>query len=158
MKTNEIIKNRRLELNLTLKEVANALGTAESTVSRYESNSIQHIRVDKIISLAQVLKCSPAYLLGYADTSDEYNHDPIFKEFYTEGYTKEELEKIREYAQFIKAGRSYEKNKDAPHFTNVAEATEYLKRHQMIAAFNGKTTYTDETILQLANVLYKENR
>ena len=41
MSVQEIIKSRRLELGLTLKEVANALRVSESTVSRYESGDIQ---------------------------------------------------------------------------------------------------------------------
>lgn len=65
MNTYKIIKNRRLELGLTLKDVANALGVAESTVSRYESSDIQNMGIDKIEALARVLKCSPTYLMGW---------------------------------------------------------------------------------------------
>ena len=65
MEINKIIKKRRLELGLTLKDVANALGIAESTVSRYESSDIQNMGIDKIESLAKVLECSPAYLMGW---------------------------------------------------------------------------------------------
>lgn len=36
----EIIKNRRIELGLTLKEVATAVGVSEGTVSRWESGNI----------------------------------------------------------------------------------------------------------------------
>jgi len=35
MKVNEIIKNRRKELGLTLKDVANELNVSESLISRY---------------------------------------------------------------------------------------------------------------------------
>ncbi|WKY45631.1 XRE family transcriptional regulator [Eubacteriaceae bacterium ES2] len=65
MEINEIIKKRRLELGLTLKDVAQALGVAESTVLRYERNDIKHMGIDKIEQLAGVLKCSPTYLLGW---------------------------------------------------------------------------------------------
>lgn len=68
MNINKIIKNRRTELGLTLKDVANALGIAESTVSRYESSDIQNMGIDKIESLAKILKCSPAYLMGWSDS------------------------------------------------------------------------------------------
>ena len=48
IKTNEIIKQRRIELGLTLKDIAKALKVAESTVSRYESSDIQNMGIDKI--------------------------------------------------------------------------------------------------------------
>lgn len=65
MDTYKIIKSRRLELGLTLKDVAKALGVAESTVSRYESSDIQNMGIDKIEALSRVLRCSPAYLMGW---------------------------------------------------------------------------------------------
>lgn len=68
MDTYKIIKNRRLELGLTLKDVAKALGVAESTVSRYESSNIQNMGIDKIEALSKVLRCSPVYLMGWADS------------------------------------------------------------------------------------------
>lgn len=64
MQTHQLIRSRRLELGLTLKDVANALGTAESTISRYESGSIQNMGIDKIEAFSNVLSCSPQYLLG----------------------------------------------------------------------------------------------
>lgn len=67
MKVQDIIKRRRLELNLTLKDVAKALGVAEATVSRYESGEIQNMGIDKVEALSRVLRCSPGYLMGWED-------------------------------------------------------------------------------------------
>lgn len=61
----DIIKKRRLELELTLKDIAKALGVSEATVSRYESGEIQNMGIDKIESLSSVLRCSPGYLMGW---------------------------------------------------------------------------------------------
>lgn len=69
MEIYKIIKNRRLELGLTLKDVAKALGVAESTVSRYESSDIQNMGIDKIEALAKVLQCRPTYLMGWDGAS-----------------------------------------------------------------------------------------
>lgn len=81
MEINKIIKKRRLELGLTLKDVAYALGIAESTVSRYESSDIQNMGIDKIESLAKVLECSPAYLMGWEEsTSSRITGQPSFFE------------------------------------------------------------------------------
>ena len=65
MSINKRIKDRRLELGLTLKEVSHALGIAESTVSRYESSDIRNMGIDKIEALAKILCCSPGYLMGW---------------------------------------------------------------------------------------------
>ena len=67
MSVQHIIKKRRLELGLTLKQVAKALSVAEGTVSRYESGDIQNMGIDKIEALSKVLKCSPGYLMGWED-------------------------------------------------------------------------------------------
>ncbi len=65
MEVQEIIKARRIELGLSIREVSQALGVAASTVSRYESSDIQNMGIDKIEALAKVLRCSPAYLMGW---------------------------------------------------------------------------------------------
>lgn len=64
----ERIKKRRLELGLTLKDVAEALHVSESTLSRYESAAIQNIGIDKVEPLAIVLRCSPGYIMGWSDS------------------------------------------------------------------------------------------
>lgn len=71
MSVQDIIKKRRLELGLTLKEVAKALNVSEGTVSRYESGDIQNMGIDKIESLANVLRCSPGFLMGWVDSDSD---------------------------------------------------------------------------------------
>lgn len=73
MEVNEIIKQRRLELDLTLKDVARVLGVTEATVSRYESRDIKNMGIDKIKSLSRVLRCSPGYLMGWEDEPNKLN-------------------------------------------------------------------------------------
>ena len=70
------IKERRLELGLTLENVAEALGVNRSTVMRYESKSIEKMPVSVIPPLAKVLKCSPEYLMGWVDEDIEL---PIYQ-------------------------------------------------------------------------------
>ena len=71
MKVNEIIKKRRKELGLTLKQVAEKLGVSESLISRYESNDVKNMGIDKIIPLAKVLDTTPAYLMGWEDKKEK---------------------------------------------------------------------------------------
>lgn len=68
---NERIKSRRLSLNLTLSEVADFLGVKEATAQRYESGEIKNIKHETIVMLAELFKCSPAYLMGWEENPQE---------------------------------------------------------------------------------------
>ena len=71
LKINEIIKKRRKELGLTLKEVAEQLGVSESLISRYENNDVKNMGIDKIEPLSKILRCEPGYLLGWSNIISE---------------------------------------------------------------------------------------
>lgn len=58
-----IIKNRRLELNLTLEDVGNAVGVGKSTVKKWEDGFISNMKRDKISALAQILNLNPVTLI-----------------------------------------------------------------------------------------------
>lgn len=53
------IKRKRLENDLTLEEVAKAIGTTRQTVQKYESGLISNIPSDKIEKMAVVFKTTP---------------------------------------------------------------------------------------------------
>ena len=63
----EKIKNRRLDLKLTLEEVGNICGVSKSTVKKWESGEIENMKRDKIVLLAKALKVNPTYVLGIDD-------------------------------------------------------------------------------------------
>jgi len=65
-----IIKNRRKELGLTMKEVAEAVGVSEATVSRWESGDIGDMKRSRIAALAKVLRISPNVIMGWKDEED----------------------------------------------------------------------------------------
>lgn len=62
-KIGNIIKDRRLELNLTLEEVGNAVGVSKSTVQKWENGFISNMKRDKISALAKVLNINPVTLI-----------------------------------------------------------------------------------------------
>lgn len=64
---NDRIKQRRNSLGLTLLEVAEKLGVKEATAQRYESGAIKSIKHETIVKLADILKCDPAYLMGWQE-------------------------------------------------------------------------------------------
>lgn len=61
------IRNRRLELGLSVDELAARLHKNRATVYRYESNSIKNYYHDVINSLAEALDTTPEYFYGYDD-------------------------------------------------------------------------------------------
>lgn len=67
----EIIKNRRIELGLTLKEVATAVGVSEGTVSRWESGNITNMKRNKIAALAKTLQIPPTTIMGWEDDTQK---------------------------------------------------------------------------------------
>ena len=67
MAIKDILKNRRIELHLTMKEVADKVGVSEGTISRWESGDIANMRRDKIMALAKALQISPAVIMEWED-------------------------------------------------------------------------------------------
>ena len=57
------LKQRRLELGLTMLDVAKAVGVSEATISRYESGNIKNMRSDRIQKYATILQVSPSFIL-----------------------------------------------------------------------------------------------
>lgn len=64
MGTKDIIKQKRIELGLTMKELANKVGVSEATISRWESGNIATMKQTKIALLAKTLGISPAVLVN----------------------------------------------------------------------------------------------
>lgn len=67
MEIKDIIKNRRIELHLTLEDVAKCVRVSPATVSRWESGDIANMRRDKIALLSSVLQITPMVLMGWED-------------------------------------------------------------------------------------------
>lgn len=70
MTIGERIKARRHELNLSVDDVAEKLGKNRATVYRYESDMIYHLPITVLEPLAEILKCSPGYLMGWTDDAE----------------------------------------------------------------------------------------
>lgn len=80
MEIRDILRNRRLELHLTMKQIADAVGVSEGTVSRWESGDIDNMRRDKIAALSKVLSLDPLVIMGLQGHEEhrqqEYYIDP----------------------------------------------------------------------------------
>ncbi len=64
-KLSQRIKEKRKSLNLTQEELANLIQTTKQTIYKYENEIVTNIPYDRLILLADVLKCTPAYLMGW---------------------------------------------------------------------------------------------
>ena len=59
------LRDRRLELGLSLRDVAQIVGVNASTVTRWENGDIENMKRDKIEMYAKALKISPAIIMGW---------------------------------------------------------------------------------------------
>lgn len=75
MNIGERIKILREKKGYTLEELGQRIGVGKSTVRKWENGMIKNMRRDKIAKLAEVLDCSPLYLLGYNDSSYKNNSE-----------------------------------------------------------------------------------
>ena len=99
-KFNENLRIAREKRNMTQKELADIIGVAKSTYSLYESGN-REPNVQTIKRIADALSVSADTLLGL-------NIEPITMAAHFDGneYTEDELEDIRNYAEFIRHKRN----------------------------------------------------
>ena len=71
MEIKDIIKNRRLQLGITLADVAKYVGVSEGTVSRWESGNIANMGRSRIATLAKILKLKPSVIAGWDEKEDD---------------------------------------------------------------------------------------
>ena len=64
MELNEKLKNRRIELGLTLEQVGDYIGVGKSTVRKWETGVIKDMKRSQIAKYAEILDISPIVILG----------------------------------------------------------------------------------------------
>lgn len=87
------IKERRIELNISVDELAKRLNKNRTTVYRYEKGDIENLPIDILGPLAKALNTTPAYLMGW--DSKPNSTIKTITDYYrlsTEDLTKVELE------------------------------------------------------------------
>ena len=72
MNIGERIKNRRIELGITVDELANKLGKNRATIYRYQSGDIKDMPTQVLEPLARALETTPAELMGWKDDADRF--------------------------------------------------------------------------------------
>ncbi len=77
-----VIKDNRLKLNLTMKELSKKVGVSEATISRWESGDIANMKQNHIVALAKALDISPLKLLNYEmEEIEPYSESSLYKMF-----------------------------------------------------------------------------
>lgn len=90
----EIIKKKRLELNLTQAQLGEKLGVGAAAVNKWEQGIVTNIKREILRNISLVLKIHPTYLIGL-----EFNP----KEFVISSadFSDEEMNEIQNYIQFV---------------------------------------------------------
>lgn len=99
------IKVLREEFNLTQQDLANRLESSKSVIGLYESET-RKPSLDVLVKLSEIFNCSIDYILG---KSNIRNPEKLDKELLNIGLskkdynppTKEQQEKIEEFARFV---------------------------------------------------------
>lgn len=100
MEVKDIIKSKRLELGLTMKQVADAVGVSEATISRWESGDIANMRRDRIFALAKKLGISPLTIMGEEPKPVGYDFLKQFVDIVST-MSEEEKQDLKNYMNFI---------------------------------------------------------
>ena len=98
------INERRTELGMTMKELADAVGVSEATISRWESGKTPNMRRDHMDALCKALKATPSYLLGWDEQTSltpGYFGDPEVARIAQEAYENPELRILFDCARDI---------------------------------------------------------
>ena len=98
------MKSRREELDMSYQTLSDKVGISKSTLQRYETGSIKNMPIDKLEDIAKALNVSPSYLMGWDEPSDD-KQLTIVAHFDGDEYTEDELDEIRQFAEFVKNKR-----------------------------------------------------
>lgn len=112
MEIKNILKSRRIELNLTLEDVAKIVNVSPATISRWESGDIANMRRDRIAALAKALQISPAVIMGWDVESfiPLGAHRPKFKKVPMLGYAAagQPLEDLNQDTSYFDVENKYD--------------------------------------------------
>lgn len=96
------IRELRLSQNMTLEEVAKKVGVGKSTVRKWETGMIANMRRDKILLVANALKTTPEYLMGWEDKKKPAEGDPLLAEL-TEMLTRLDENDLRHVLALVQS-------------------------------------------------------
>lgn len=104
------IKERRIMAHLTQDEFGKLLGVQKSAVAKWENGRVENIKRSTIQRMAEILECSPVYLMGFNKeepvnlqlTGAESSILKLFRNLNQEG-----KEKLIDYAKLLDNSGDY---------------------------------------------------
>ena len=101
----KILKLLRAEKAMSQQDLADALGISKSAINMYERGERQP-NFETLESIADYFNVDIDYLLGRTNkTTKIINPNTMAAHFDGDEYTEEELNKIKEFAAFVKSNR-----------------------------------------------------
>ncbi len=82
MEMGQKIYNLRIQKGLTLEELGDMVGVGKSTVRKWENGMIANMKRDKILKVSEALDTTPAYLMGWQETTDKKEDTPKIIQYY----------------------------------------------------------------------------
>ncbi len=107
----ERIKERRTFMGYTQEELGEKLGLQKSAIAKYENGRVENIKRSVIANMANLLECSPSYLMGW--DADEHS--------------KEASPKIMQYYDQLNDMGKHEAEKRVAELTHLPQYTLELK-------------------------------
>ena len=119
MEIGMMIKQKRIEKGMTMKELADVMEVSEGTISRWESGDIENIKRKKIAKLSEVLGLSVYAIMGWnepdknskAELRKQLNEQHLYSRIlkYAELLNKEGIAKLEERAEELTEIQKYKK-------------------------------------------------
>lgn len=100
----ERIKNRRQELGFSQVELAKKIGVSKQSLYKYENGIITNIPSDKIELLANVLRTTPGFLMGWESSTQNPSRGSAYQELmdFAKGCKPEEIKSAVAFLKTIK--------------------------------------------------------
>ena len=117
------IKQRRIAVGLTQEALADKLGLQKSAIAKYENGRVENIKRSTLARMAEYLRCSPTWLMGFDDPETEppitaieafgkkvdltYEQLLLFEEL--SGLNEDGLRRLQEYMRDLAALPKYKR-------------------------------------------------
>lgn len=126
------IKQKRIELGMSVDEVANKLGKNRATIYRYESNDIEKLPVSILEPLSIILNTTPAYLMGWEYYDMKYPNVGKECHEYEEKLSRNKKQLLNEFEKLNDLGKK-EAIKRVEELTHIDRYSDSTKDYCMVA-------------------------
>lgn len=96
MTVGQRIKNKRLQLGISVDELAAKLGKNRATVYRYEKDDIKDLPITVLEPLANALETTPADLLGWEDNNGSNVTEDSYSNYYLDPETAKVAQELHD--------------------------------------------------------------